>query len=748
MMLFLASCQQEEPSGVEQTLAGVRTAIEERRADDALAAMRDLIERRPDDPRIQRIYGETLIATGQPSLAIWPLSSAMESPEEEVAAGLLLVGAQLQSGVGEDAIRTATRVIEAAPDNGYAYYLRARAHLAENREEEALADLERAAEAGYDHERFDYLRLYALLGLERVEESEALLEQLHAEAVEEIAEQPARAAELCAVTAVFAQEKGDPELAEARFEECLDGEGLESPTLVERALRFYDGRGEPERALDLLRRRHEARPEHLTNRVAYATRLRAAGRGDEAEAVLQEATARQPAAWSALVDHHIAEEDFPRAIEALERAMETTPYTPDAWRLSLADMKIIVGDLEGAEAVLEEIELEVHRTVVEGRLLLARDRLPEAAQRFEAAIVSWPDNADLRYLAGHTYERLGQWPRAAAHFREAARVDPPHYLSSRALADLMRALGDDEGQGFVLFRLLKSHPNDPEVLEAAIDYARDVAESLGSFQELFLRLSRMPGMQGRAVANVARHAARSQGVEAGLRTLESSGLDLALPAAYDALALRVRYLRELGRSEEALEPVERALERLRETDDDDDDDARRRAALLVLRGRIALDLGRLDRAASNFEQARALAPEAPESVTGLARVEEARGRVDAARSLHAEARRLEEALRPGSHAYASARAAAELELRAGRTAAGRRILRAVLAAQPRNGEAALMLARSLDEESEQVDDRAPRDALLDAVRRAALFERSAEARALARKHLGADGRAAPEHAGG
>ena len=60
----------------------------------------------------------------------------------------------------------------------------------------------------------------------------------------------------------------------------------------------------------------------------------------------------------------------------------------------------------------------------------------------------------------------------------------------------------------MLHRLLELDPYDADAIEGLLDQsraggARDMA------QQMFLRLSRIPGMQGRAIANVARAKARS-----------------------------------------------------------------------------------------------------------------------------------------------------------------------------------------------------------------------------------------------
>ena len=88
----------------EQVYEEARSLMAERRFAEGLEKMRALVDANPDDPDIQMHYGEALIAAGQPSLAVWPLSRAMRDPDHLVPAGLLLARAQVWAGSAADAI--------------------------------------------------------------------------------------------------------------------------------------------------------------------------------------------------------------------------------------------------------------------------------------------------------------------------------------------------------------------------------------------------------------------------------------------------------------------------------------------------------------------------------------------------------------------------------------------------------------------------------------------------------------------
>lgn len=708
----LSGCREETVADAD-LLEQATQAVEERRYDEALSTMRQLIERHPDDPHTQRLYGEVLIATGQPSLAVWPLSRAMKDPEETIPAGLLLARAQLAGGSDADAIKTATRVIDLDPDNAMAYLLRARAHLSQNMEEETIADIDAAIARGVEDDTIEFMRLLAYLGQGEVEQAEQLLETLHSRAVEEVESNPRRAAEVCAATAMFAYESGDRPLAEERFAACLDDRGLRNRLLVDTALRFYDEIALHDQGTDILRRRFEADERNLTARVEYAERLRRGRKGEEAEALLLEAAGTQPAAWAALVDFYVRGEEFVKALDALDRAIEANPDPPDGWYMSRADFLIILGRLDEARRSLADVKLEVHRAVIEGRLMLARGELRGAARRLEEALGMWPDNPDVRYLAGHAYERLGDWGRAASHFREAARMDPPHAPSSRALADIQKAVGDGEGRAFVLHRLLEVDPFDADAIEGVLDQAR-AAGAIELTREMFARLSEIPGMRGRAIANVARARAKAGGPEAGLKAIDAAGADLAAPDLFEALEARVGYLEALGQRRKAIAQVDTLLARRAESSD-----------LHALRGRLRLSAGDLAAAQQDLQRAVELDPDSLRARLGLAAVEEAAGNLPGARTQLEQAVDLER--EATAHESEAALALARFEIRSGETEAGRDRLRAILEEHPRHGEAALALADSLLEEG---DPESPSVELVDVARRAALFEASPRARQL------------------
>jgi len=711
---FLIACQESVGPDNEAVLESARSLIGNQDYAAGLAKMRGLVDANPDDARLQMLYGEALIASGQPSLAVWPLARAMRSPDHLVHAGLLLARAQRDTGSGIDAIQTTTRVLEADPKNEEAILLRAMAHLGESLEERALADLDLAEELGSDKATLDVLRLDALLGLKREAEAETLLAELTAEAEAMRDDDPPNAARLCAATATFTAERGRIEEAKERFDECLEGDGVLHWTLVQAATSFFDKHGEFERTTDVFKRRFDHDPERLEPRVMYADRLQKVGRLDEAEALLLEVTDEQKAAWMALADLYVIAGDVRKALAALDKAIEASPEPREDWLFSRADFLLVLGKIDEAEKALGKIGIPAHRALLTARIAMARGRLDEAARSFEEGIRLWPDNPDARYLAARVYERKGEWKQAAAHYREAARMDPPHYASSLALADLQRALGDMEGVSFLLLRLADKHPNDARVIEKLIEHAGDTGNA-----ELGLRmmthLSRLRGMAGHAVALAAERMELAEGPEAALSAIDKTGMNVMEPANVEALEARCRLLAKLDRADEAMTAISRALEKQPES-----------ARLRVLRAAVHREAGRTKEAIADLEEARRLDPESLSAVTELAGLQASEGRRDVARALYARAVELETAqAKPDEPSeFASAVALARLELEAGEVTPARARLRKLLDTNPRQGDAAWLLLKSYGLDGDGGLDKQERE---DLALRAAVFEHSAEA---------------------
>jgi len=225
--------------------------------EESLEDLRALMDEDPTDPEVNYLFGKTLMHTGEPSLSIWPLRRAVESPEYAFDAGMLLAQATLDSRTPEDAIGAVDIALAVQPDNVEALALRAHANLKAAHHADALADIERAVELDPDNRAILVPRVLVLLEFERVDEAEAALdagkhtlETIQAQVGEETQ------ARLCLSNAAFAVENEDHRSAEVMYGDCLDAYPTDHLVVLQ-AVDFYDAIGQQGRATALLRRTFE-----------------------------------------------------------------------------------------------------------------------------------------------------------------------------------------------------------------------------------------------------------------------------------------------------------------------------------------------------------------------------------------------------------------------------------------------------------------------------------------------------------
>ncbi len=705
-LLALLACDSSDP------VAEARALLEAGRLEQAIALLRAEIEARPGDPRLYYMYGSALLADGKPSLATWPLRRAAEDPELALEADLLLARALLAGGGEYDAVRVADEILALDPDHVEALALRAQAELRSLDEEGALADIEQLMALGYGSDPNDSsllrAKLEAELKLERADAAERTIELLLARSAEGEDLPVDYVARLCALQAVFTDEKGEAELAEKRHERCVS-EYPASHIVVEEAVRFFDAQERFARGTEILERAVEVAPEDLQIRVQLAGRLRDLERPDDAEAVLRELAERfdEPATWSALADHFVEVEDVAGAAGALERMLQAQTSrsleaggfedVPDAGLFAYGDILVQTGDHERVRQLIQAIEEPAYVYFLEGRMRLESGDYTGAAEAYQAGLRLWPSNPGARYLAGQVAEQLGDFDRAISHYREALRADASRTPAGLALARIHLAQDNAAGAYDALIYHLRSRPRDSRALRLLAE----VADRLHRYAEAAsarARLLKLPGQAGVAVADAARERLREEGPQVALKLIEASGLDLSDPLHAEALGAWAEILSREGRDAEALGRIDAALAAHPEA-----------AALHAVRGSALRRAGRGDEAQAALERALALDAAHVPALVALAELRAAAGDVAAAVELYDRA----SAADPEDAAAAYAAAMLQLERGEDRDAAER--LANLLRTHPWHGEAAYQLARRALERGE-TDDRA-----LDYAARAARF---------------------------
>ncbi len=549
MLLFTLACGDAAVS-----LDAIRALQEAGDLRASLAPLQQLVEAGSDDPEVHYRYGLALARLGEPTRAQWSLQKAQEDPAWKTRATLELGNAALNAAGFETAMAKAAEVLSAEPDNLDALRLHSQAAMQTHRNyEDALVDAERmlALDAG-DPDALS-VRVVALLGLKRADEAEISLEKLE-RSVDERGLGDTVTARFCTARAQLEQAKGDVAVARERYDACLEKFPLD-PFLIGEALKFYD-EVDPERALALLRAGLEKDPRSSDLRMTAAAYLRSAGRPDEAEALLREATELdEPAVvilgWRDLARHHLELSELSPAAAAMQRAVELSEsagaVSPDVL-FEYADVLILAGRAQEALPVAARISVDAQRALAEGRAQLALEQPQLALEKLSEANRLWPNNAFARYFSAQAAEQVGDIDRALEEYRYSIRIDAGATDARQRLARLYLAEGRAEealstlGAGEAAAAL----PEEGEILKL-----RALAQ-LGRVSRrnpLLLRLTRERNTRVPAALAAAEGSAAHAGPKAAAtlltRVLASGPL---LPRESELLRARVRYLGDAGES--------------------------------------------------------------------------------------------------------------------------------------------------------------------------------------------------------
>ena len=677
LLLGLGCGELKEPPRLE----AIRALHEEGRYRESLPDLRALVDANPADGEANLLLGTALLQGGDAGLAVWPLRRASEHPRYAVPAGLLLARAMLDSRTAPDSLPVIHRVLELEPDNLAALALRSRAYLANGNLVEALADIDEVLARDPHNVAALVPRVTTLIALDLIDDAEAALatarERL-ATTDEPISE--SMRARLCIAGALFSFEKGDLEIAESQYADCLEAHP-KNPLAITETAAYYDRSGRPEDATKLLEEML-ATTQNSFFRLALARRMRAIGNPAEEERLLREEAERTAAgqAWFNLADLYVNREQFDEAVLAFEEALAAEREPSTMLRFAYADTLVQAERYEQARNVANALEEPALRDLILGRIFLAEGDAAAALEAFSAGIRLWPNNPSGRFMAGEAAEALGDFERAMSEYRESLRAHPGFTRAGLSLAELQAISGQDPLALDSLNRHLRARPQD---VEALILTAR-VAHRTNRYPlatRILQRLAALPGHEAVAVAEEAGLLAADKGAELAVAAIERSQLDLNDPANLPALESFVEQLAELDQHAEAEQKVTAALQAHPEE-----------VALLTLLGRVRERAGKSPR--ESYEQALVLVPNYAPALAGLGALAEAAGDHQQALALYA---RSEEAL-PGHPQTAMniARVLAALQ----REEEARERLETVLRNHPREAEAVLQLAELLVKQGE------------------------------------------------
>ena len=551
------------PQQASDPLIEIRELHEKRHFRESIERLRALVDEDPDRAETNFLLGKALMRTGEPSLAIWSLRRAAESPEYRVDANLMLARIMLSGRTPSDAIETVDQVLTLEPDNVEALVLRAQAYLREGRREDALADIARVVELDPENLSILVPRVLALIELERIDEAEEALKTARdkVESTEREVSKVIRG-RLCVANGLFALEKGDAESAESHYAGCLEVYPT-NQIVVEQAVRFYDGSDRQELATETLQRAfEESRDTYF--RGALARRMGRLGKPEEQERLMREAAEEQrsSAAWFNLGDFYVQREDYAAACTAFEQALTVEPNPAPMVRFAYADTLIAAGRYEKAEQVAVEVEQAHLRDLLKGRILLAQGDARGALQSFESGIRLWPNNPGARFLAGQAAERLGDFDRAVSEYRESVRANPAATEAGLYLARILDGKGEYTAGSVVLRRYLQARPQDRDAHILAIRMAYGAGRPEAA-SDLLNRLSRVPGEMPTAMVEHAALIAADPdggGPRIAVDALARSRLDLTDPTNAGVLRALLEQLAVLGEHDEAKARAAAALD--------------------------------------------------------------------------------------------------------------------------------------------------------------------------------------------
>ena len=227
----------------------------------------------------------------------------------------------------------------------------------------------------------------------------------------------------------------------------------------------------------------------------------------------------------------------------------------------------------------------------EGQTLLAGKRLPEAAQKFEAAVASDPGSAAAWYALAVVRRKLGQCTSAIAAYRRFALLQPDKPEPYYGLGLCLKETGDKSAAVDALKRYVAMEKQPAS--QKWVDNARAILSELGA-QE------------------TAPAAPASQG-EGGKSGAAAKAAESGKPAAGDLAEAQA--LRDRGHIDEAIARYQQAI-----TDDP------KRLAVRAALGELLLQVHRDDDAIDVFRAALERNPTYPQALYDLAFALRARDR--------------------------------------------------------------------------------------------------------------------------
>lgn len=602
-LLLLALCLGCGDS-VDARLAEAYELQESGQLELSTLAMQRIIRDHPDHEEANFLLGTALVQSDRHKRAIPHLEKAAATSLYAIPAGLLLASTQYRIKSYDEAIASCDRILEIDSDNWTAIYTRALSNLASGQPEQALAQATRILEAKPGAQNAIIMRGNALVDLGRADEAEAIwLDLRESTAAGSNSNAAGRA---CAELGLFYQSQRKLDQAESVYAECLQA----YPThayLQDSASDFHVRRSQPERAIAIHRHAADSSPENFQvwSRLAAIMYLHA--HPIETHEFYLEIVDRfdSPEAWRLIADFYQKTRHTTAARKAIEEALIRSEQPPEAFLYSLAELLVEEGNLDRAKKLNQRIKKPSYRHLLAGAISLAAGNPQQSLRHVDAGLRLWPNNPNARYLAGRAALELNDHARAIAAFGAATLVGDGATDAALRLAEIHFADGSYASARSFAKHQIASRPHlDASPYHIAIqsalqlnrpDDAREILNSL-----------RVLDPDGLAVVEETASIERSVGgPNASSQYLLSTGVDFTNPANESLLRVFADDLNALGQADEALRLVDLALARNARAGAE----AKNVAALHDLRARVASQLGRGEEAVASIDRALAVDPD-------------------------------------------------------------------------------------------------------------------------------------------
>ena len=269
--------------------------------------------------------------------------------------------------------------------------------------------------------------------------------------------------------------KSDWKAAETKLTPWLADHPTDARALFDAAY-AADAQSKPDEAVALYRRAVEADPNRFEAHLLLGLLLARQGKPDEARPELEAATKLDPGetgpaakarAWRALAQ--IDRGDDPgEASNDLLQVLKLSPETPEDTLLA-AELAEKSGQPEEAEAayrrLLEKDPSNAHANAGLAHLLIAKRQFAEAETLLRSALEKSPEDPALTAQLA-TVLAAQDKAEALPMLQKLHTAHPEDAAITRMLAEVMSEAGDVAGSDQLYTALLKSHPDDADLLIA------------------------------------------------------------------------------------------------------------------------------------------------------------------------------------------------------------------------------------------------------------------------------------------